>query len=193
MENYFRVGVIANTHGLKGQVKIYPTTDDTSRFDDLDQVYVDTGNDLKPLHIKNVSYFKNMVIASFKEYNDINDILPFKGKDLLIDRADAIPLEEDEFYIADMIGAPVFADNFINGKLLDETTDFNEIGKVKDIFDTGANFVIEVTLNKPYVKKTKSKTKVIKDILLPLIPECVIELNDNEKFVNVHIMNGLLD
>ena len=110
MEELFRVGVISNTHGIRGEVKVYPTTDNVRRFDDLKEVILDTGKEQLNLHVTSVKYFKNMVILKFKEFDNINDIIPYKGMDLLVTRENAIPLEEGEYYIADIIGSKVITD-----------------------------------------------------------------------------------
>ena len=110
MEELFRVGVISNTHGIRGEVKVYPTTDNVRRFDDLKEVILDTGKEQLNLHVTSVKYFKNMVILKFKEFDNINDIIPYKGMNLLVTRENAIPLEEGEYYIADIIGSKVITD-----------------------------------------------------------------------------------
>ena len=71
MEELFRVGVISNTHGIRGEVKVYPTTDNVRRFDDLKEVILDTGKEQLDLHVTSVKYFKNMVILKFKEFDNI--------------------------------------------------------------------------------------------------------------------------
>ena len=103
-------GVISNTHGIRGEVKVYPTTDNVRRFDNLKEVILDTGKEQLNLHVTSVKYFKNMVILKFKEFDNINDIIPYKGMDLLVTRENAIPLEEGEYYIADIIGSKVITD-----------------------------------------------------------------------------------
>ena len=89
MEKYFRVGVIANTHGIRGEVKVYPTTDDINRFKKLKKCILDTGKEYIDLNVESVKFFKNMVILKFKEYNNINDIECYKGKDILVSRDNA--------------------------------------------------------------------------------------------------------
>ena len=69
------MGVISNTHGIRGEVKVYPTTDNVRRFDDLKEVILDTGKEQLNLHVTSVKYFKNMVILKFKEFDNINDII----------------------------------------------------------------------------------------------------------------------
>ena len=169
MEELFRVGVISNTHGIRGDVKVYPTTDNVRRFDDLKEVILDTGKEQLILHVTSVKYFKNMVILKFKEFDNINDIIPYKGMDLLVTRENAIPLEEGEYYIADIIGSKVITDE---DKIL---------GTLTDVLQTGANDV--------YVVKTKDG----KEVLLPSIEECILDRDIENKIVKVHIMKGLLD
>lgn len=169
MEELFRVGVISNTHGIRGEVKVYPTTDNVRRFDDLKEVILDTGKEQLILHVTSVKYFKNMVILKFKEFDNINDIIPYKGMDLLVTRENAIPLEEGEYYIADIIGSKVITDE---DKIL---------GTLTDVLQTGANDV--------YVVKTKDG----KEVLLPSIEECILDRDIENKIVKVHIMKGLLE
>ena len=169
MEELFRVGVISNAHGIRGEVKVYPTTDNVRRFDDLKEVILDTGKEQLILHVTSVKYFKNMVILKFKEFDNINDIIPYKGMDLLVTRENAIPLEEGEYYIADIIGSKVITDE---DKIL---------GTLTDVLQTGANDV--------YVVKTKDG----KEVLLPSIEECILDRDIENKIVKVHIMKGLLD
>lgn len=169
MEELFRVGVISNTHGIRGEVKVYPTTDNVRRFDDLKEVILDTGKEQLNLHVTSVKYFKNMVILKFKEFDNINDIIPYKGMDILVTRENAIPLEEGEYYIADIIGSKVITDE---DKIL---------GTLTDVLQTGANDV--------YVVKTKDG----KEVLLPSTEECILDRDIENKIVKVHIMKGLLD
>ena len=169
MEKYFRVGVIANTHGIRGEVKVYPTTDDINRFKKLKKCILDTGKEYIDLNVESVKFFKNMVILKFKEYNNINDIEWYKGKDILVSRDNAVKLEKGEYYIADILGAKVILE------------DGSEFGVLEDVMQTGANDV--------YVVKTLDN----KEVLLPKIDECVKKLDIENKIVTVHIMKGLLD
>lgn len=169
MEKHFRVGVIANTHGIRGEVKVYPTTDDINRFKKLKKCILDTGKEYIDLNVESVKFFKNMVILKFKEYNNINDIECYKGKDILVSRDNAVKLEKGEYYIADILGAKVILE------------DGSEFGVLEDVMQTGANDV--------YVVKTLDN----KEVLLPKIDECVKKLDIENKIVTVHIMKGLLD
>ena len=95
MEQMLRVGVFANTHGVRGEIKVFPTTDDVNRFKKLKKLYLDTGKEKIELEVQSVRFFKNMVIMKFKGIDNINDIEKYKGKDLLIDREQAVPLKKD--------------------------------------------------------------------------------------------------
>ena len=169
MNDYFRVGVIANTHGIRGEVKVYPTTDNVERFKELKQVILDTGKEKKDLEIQNVKFFKNMAILKFKGIDNINDIEKYKGKDLLVTRENAVKLEEGEFYLADVLDAKVLTDVG------------EELGVITDVLETGANdvFVIE--------------TKEGKEVLFPVTKECILDINTDEMIVTVHVLSGLLD
>lgn len=169
MENTLRVGVISSTHGVRGEVKVFPTTDDVNRFKKLKTVILDTGREQITLNIEHVKFFKNMVILKFKEFDDINEIEKYKGKDLLIRRDQAVKLAPNENFIVDLIGLRVVTDE---GK---------EFGVLKDVLQTGANdvYVIEAAEGKEY--------------LFPAIPQCILNVNLEEQVVTVHIMDGLLD
>ena len=169
MDNYLRVGVISSTHGIGGEVKVFPTTDDSKRFKKLKQVFLDTGKEYLELEVERVRFFKQMVIVKFKGINNINDIEKYKGKDLLVTRENAVPLEENEYFIYDIMDA----------KVVDE--EGKEIGILKEVLTTGANDV--------YVVKTASG----KEILMPVIDECILDIDTENKVVTAHIMPGLLD
>lgn len=169
MDNLLRVGVISSTHGVRGEVKVYPTTDDVNRFKSLKNVILDTGREHMDLEIQGVKFFKNMVILKFKGYDSIDDIEKYKGKDLLITRDQAVELGPDENFIFDLIGLRVV------------TEDGEEFGTLTDVIKTGANDVYEV------------KTAEGKEVLLPAIKECVLNVDLAEGTVTVHIMDGLLD
>ncbi len=168
MDNYLRVGVITTTHGIKGEVKVYPTTDDINRFKDLKKIYLDTGKEYLPLEIEGVKYFKQLVILKFKDIKDINDIEKYKGKDLLIDRKDAIELEEDEYFIFDLIDSEVY------------TEDGNKLGVLTEVLTSAANDV--------YIVKTNDN----KEVLIPSIKECILDVDIANKRIKVHLLDGLI-
>ncbi|MBR9938854.1 ribosome maturation factor RimM [Lachnospiraceae bacterium Marseille-Q4251] len=169
MEDFLQVGVITATHGIRGEVKVFPTTDDPERFLDLETVYLDTGREKKLLTISSVKFFKQFVILKFKEFDNINDVEPFRKKSLLVTREQAVPLEEDEYFIADLIGLRVITDE---DKVLGELT---------DVLETGANDVYQVTDENG------------KEILLPAIKDCILSVDLEKGEMKVHILEGLLD
>ena len=169
MEKMLRVGVISSTHGVRGEVKVFPTTDDATRFKTLKQVLLDTGKETIALEIENVKFFKNMVILKFKGYDNINDIEKYKSKDLLIPREEAVELEEDEYFIADLIGLTV----------VDESG--SELGVLKDVLETGANDV--------YIVQMKSG----QELMLPAIYDCILDVDLEGSKMTVHVLDGLMD
>lgn len=168
MEDLLKVGAITTTHGVRGEVKVYPTTDTPERFLELDYVMLDTGRELKRLDIKNVRFFKNLVIVKFDGIDNINDIEKYKGCSLWIPREDAAELGEDEYYIADLIGLKV---------ILEDGTEF---GTLKDVMETGANDV--------YVIDSIEHGEV----LIPAIKECIIDVDLDKNIMTVHLMKGLI-
>ena len=163
MEDLLQVGVITTTHGIRGEVKVYPTTDDAHRFDYLESVLLDTGKELCELEIQRVKYFKQFVILKFRDVDNINDIEPYKGKSLYVTRDFAVPLEENEYYIADLIDMDVFLED----------------GTLKDVMETGANDV--------YVIHTTDK----KEVLVPAIKDCVKEVDVEQNKMIIHLLKGL--
>ena len=169
MEDFLRVGVISSTHGVRGEVKVFPTTDDPTRFKKLKEVILDTGREKKTLEIEQVKFFKNQVILKFKGFANIDEIMPYKGRDLLISREEALPLGENENFIADLIDMEVVTDE---GETL---------GTLTDVLETGANDV--------YVVETSDG----EEVLLPAIRDCILDVNAEEKRMTVHVLEGLLD
>lgn len=168
MEELLQVGVITSTHGVHGEVKVYPTTDDATRFKQLKHVLLDTGKETLPLEIQGVKFFKQFVILKFKGIDNINDIERYKRCPILIERCDAVELEEDEYFIADMIGMAV------------ETEDGKEFGTLRDVIETGANDV--------YVIDNAEHGEV----LVPAIKECILDVNIEERKMRIHLMDGLV-
>lgn len=169
MENMLRVGVISSTHGVRGEVKVYPTTDDPNRFKKLKTVILDISPEPVTLHIESVRFFKNMVILKFREFQSLNEVERYKGRDLLIRREQAVKLGPDENFIIDLIGLKV---------VTDEGEDF---GVLKDVRKTGANDV--------YIIQGKEG----KEYLFPAIKQCILNVDLESRTILVHIMDGLLD
>ncbi|MBQ8663420.1 MAG: 16S rRNA processing protein RimM [Eubacterium sp.] len=169
MEDIFQVGIISSTHGIAGEVKVFPTTDDVNRFKKLKEVILDTGKEKLTLHVVQCKFFKQMVILKFKEFTNINEVERFRGKSLYVTRENAVKLKKDEYFIADMIGMQVVAD------------DGEELGILDDVLQTGANDVYVIT------KEGE------KELLLPAIKECILNIDMDKHLMTVHLMPGLRD
>lgn len=169
MEDMFRIGVITSTHGLKGEVKVFPTTEDVNRFRQLTQCVIRTPKGDVQVEKNTCKFFKNMVILSFKEFGDINEIEKYKGCELYVSREQAIPLQENEYYIADAIGLEVAEENG------------NRLGTLADVMQTGANDVFVVRMEDG------------KELLLPVIPDCVLDMDFENRKITVRLMKGMLD
>ena len=169
MENLLKVGVITTTHGVRGEVKVFPTTDGAERFLDIAYVLLDTGREMKRLDIKNVKFYKNLAILKFDGIDNINDIEKYKGRDLWIPRDEGQELGDDEYYIADLIDMEVVLE------------DGSHFGTLTDVMETGANDV--------YIVERADGSEV----LLPAIADCILDVDLEENKMTVHLMKGLLD
>ena len=167
MEQFFRVGVITTTHGVHGEVKVFPTTDDPQRFKKLKQVILDNGKERKELEITSVKFFKNLVILKFKGLDNMNDVEKYKKADLFVTRENAVPLKKGEYFIADLIGLKATSD------------EGEDLGVLTDVIQTGANDV--------YVFSKKG----MQDLLVPKIPMCIKDVNIEAGTIMVHLLPGL--
>ena len=168
MKEKLEVGQIVNTFGIKGFVKIYPFVNDINRFDDLKKIYVKTKNQENELEIEEVKYQKNMVLIKFKGIETPEDANKLRNAYVLIDRKDAIPLEEGEFFIADLLGLPVFLDTG------------EKLGVLEDIYNTGSSDIYVV------------KNELGKQYLLPYIDEVIKKIDLENSQIMVHLIEGLI-
>lgn len=169
MKERLQVGVISSTHGVRGEVKVFPTTDDMTRFKKLKEVILVTEKTEKVLKITSVKFFKQFAILKFDGIDTLNDVEVYKGASLFVDRKNAVKLEKDEYFIADLIDLTV---NDENGK---------ELGTLIDVMKTGANDV--------YIVKNEEG----RELLFPAIKECILNIDFKKKTMTVHVMDGLLD
>lgn len=169
MEDLLRVGVITSTHGIAGEVNVFPTTDDPQRFKVLKQCILKSERETMELDITGVKFHKNLVILKFKQFNNINQVEKFRQAELYVTRENAVPLEEGEYFICDLIGLNVVDENG------------TKLGNITDVLQTGANDVYEVT-------NDENKT-----YLFPVIKECILNVDLDAQVVTVHVMKGLLD
>ena len=121
------------------------------------------------LHIKGVKYFKQFAILKFEEYDSLNDVESIKGRKLFVTRKNAVKLQKDEYFIADLIGM----------KVVDP--DMQAEGELTDVLQTGANDVYDITLSDG------------RNFLLPAIADCIKKVDMKERVITIHILEGLLD
>lgn len=169
MEDLLQVGVITTTHGVRGEVKVFPTTDDAARFKKLKQVILDTGKEKVELEIAGVKFFKNLVILKFKGIDDINDVEKYRKKSLYVTRENAVKLKKDEYFIADLIGLKAISD------------EGEDLGIINDVLQTGANDV--------YVIEKEGA----EELLVPAIKECVKNVDIEGGTMELHLLPGLRD
>lgn len=166
-DDLYRIGVITEPHGIKGEFKVYPTTDDPMHIKKIKEIYLDTGKELLPLHPQGVKVQKNLIILKVEEYNDRNPVELLRKKELFVTRENTVKLRKDEYLVDDLIGL----------KAIDE--DGNEVGTIKEVLETGANDVYEIT-------KIDGTS-----LLLPAIKQCILEVNIDEGYMKVFVMPGL--
>lgn len=169
MIEYLEVGKIINTHGVKGEVKVIPLTDNLERFNRLKWVYIDKNSVLEKYNIERVKFFKGLAIIKFKEVNDMNGAEILKGLFLKVDRENAVKLPQDSFFICDLIGCEVFEE------------DGSKLGVLKDVLQTGSNDVFAVSGENN------------KEILIPALKSVVKDLSVENKKMVVSLPEGLLD
>lgn len=168
----FTIGQIVNTHGIKGQVKVYPYTDDLQRFKKYKKVDFNINGKLISNDVESVAIQNNMLIIKFKGIDSIEEANKLRNIYISINRAEANPLNDNEYYISDLIGLKVYDED--NSKYL---------GDIIDIIQTGSNDV--------YIVKDKSKDSE-KEILLPAIEDVIKEINIKEGYIKVHLLEGLI-
>lgn len=169
MDADLRVGVVTRTHGVRGELKVYPTTDSPLRFQELDHVLVKTEKRMHKHEVLSARFFKNLVILKLSGVDSLEAAEALRGAELYISREDGEPLGENEYYIADLMGMEVFDENGAR------------LGVVKDVLSTGANDV--------YIVKREAG----KDLLLPAIHDCIKKIDVEEKRMDVFLMPGLLE
>lgn len=168
MKEYLEIGKIVNTSGLKGLLKISPLTDDITRFEDLDIIYIQKAKDLIEFKIQEVKYSKNMVLLKLEGIDTIEEAEKYRNCYIKINREDAVELEDNSYFIVDIIGSEVF------------TEEGEDLGKVVDVFQTGSNDVYTV------------KNLEGKEILLPAIEDVIKNIDIENKKIVIHLMDGLI-
>ena len=168
MEEYFEIGQIVNTSGLKGILKIKPFTDDIKKFSNLKTIYIKTKSGLTEFKIEQVRYVKNMVMLKLTGIDTVEEAEKYRNLYIKILRDQEEELEEGSYYVVDILGCKV-------------NTDTNqELGKVVDVFQTGSNDV--------YVVKDEQG----KQILLPAIKQVIKNVDIKNRIITVHLLEGLV-
>jgi 16S rRNA processing protein RimM len=165
-EKYFQIGIIVKAQGIRGEVRVLPTTDDPERFSLLNTVTV-SKNGYREYGIQSARVQKSLVILKLSGVDDRDAAELMTGGKIIIPPEMALPLEENEYYLRDLIGIEVFADSG------------EHLGTLTDVLVTGANDVYTVT--KPGEK----------EILIPAIKSCVLSVDVQEKKMTVHLPEGL--
>ncbi|MDK2919294.1 MAG: rRNA processing protein RimM [Candidatus Petromonas sp.] len=174
MGKSIRVGLVVNTQGIKGEVRVYPLTDYKERFEELEYVFIENNDKLR-LNIERVRYKKELAILKFKDFDNINDVEKFKDKYLVIDESQVRELPEDTYYITDLVDSKVY--NYEDGSY---------IGNLVD--------VIQNTAQDTYVVKYQgSKKEQKKNILIPAVKEFIKEVNIKEKTIKVKLIEGMIE
>ena len=167
MEDLFKIGVVTTAHGIKGELKVFPTTDDPKRYKKLKEVIVNSKHKTETLKVQGVKFFKQFVILKLEGIDDMDTAYLYRNAELCVTRDNAVKCEEDEYFIADLIGIKVY----------DE--DNNIIGEVTDVIQTGANDVYEI------------KREDDSLVYIPAIKECVLSVDIPSGRMNIHVMEGL--
>ena len=174
MTELYQVGAITQTHGIRGEVKVFPMTDDVSRFKNMKELILDTGKEQIVLEVTSARQQKNLVILKFKGIDNINDVEKYKGCGLFVTKENRVKCKKDEYFIADLIGL----------RAIDEEGE--AFGTISDVIQTGANDVYVIT------------TKQGEEVMIPAIKDCILEVSVEEQdgqagYVRIHLLPGLLD
>ena len=168
MDNLLQIGVITSPHGLQGEVKVFPITDNVQQFKKLKEVILDTGKEQLMLEISGVKFFKKFVILKFKGIDNIEEVEKYRQKELLIKREQAEQPQKNEYFIVDLIGLQVF------------TEDGEEFGTLTDVMQTGANDVYIIT------------SPEHGEVLVPAIKDCILKVDIENKRMDIHLLDGLI-
>jgi len=171
MLQYFEIGKIVNTHGVRGEVKVIPLTDDPKRYNKLKSAYISSeiSDNMPKYNFEGVKYQKNFVILKIKEINDANEAEKLKGKFVIINREDAVKLPKDSFFICDLIDCEVYDEND------------NRLGVLTNVLQTGSNDV--------FVVRDENR----KEILIPALKSVVKDVSIENKKITVELPQGLID
>jgi len=170
-ERLLNIGKIVNTHGIKGELKVWPQTDFPEvRFKPGSKLLMFPPDSGEPMTIEVVSAReqKTMYIVRIKGFDNINQVEKYKGWELKVSESERVPLPEGEYYFRDIVGCTV------------ETEEGEQLGTVADILSPGANDIWVVKMAKG------------KELLLPVIDDVILDVDVAARKIKVHLMEGLL-
>lgn len=172
-DKYYTVGVVTNTHALKGEVKVLSRTDfPETRFKKGSKLFLQMAGQspIRELVVKSGRPQKNVWILSFEGVGSIADVENWKGMELSVLESQLQTLPEGTYYVHDLVGLRVLTD------------DGREVGELVEVLSPGANDV--------YVVKGNLQER---DVLLPAIPECILNVDLDARVMRVHLLPGLLE
>ena len=165
---FYNVGKIVNTHGIRGEVRVLPTTDFVKeRLAPQQKLYLQEADGPLELTVEGARQHKGFILVKFAGYDNINAVEGFRGHELMVSAADQQPLEDGQYYYHQIIGLAV------------KTVAGEELGRIKEILAPGANDV--------WVVERPGKT----DLLLPVIDDVVKRVDLDQGLVTVELMEGL--
>ncbi|WP_242361308.1 ribosome maturation factor RimM [Limosilactobacillus antri] len=165
---FYNVGKIVNTHGIRGEVRVLPTTDFVKeRFAPQQKLYLQEAGDPLELTVEGARQHKGFILVKFAGYDNINVVEGFRGHELMVSAADQQPLADGQYYYHQIIGLTV------------KTVAGEELGRIKEILAPGANDV--------WVVERPGKA----DLLLPVIDDVVKQVDLDNGQVLVELMEGL--
>ena len=165
-KEYFRVGVITEPHGVHGEVKLFLTTDDIAHLKKVKCFYMPGAEGMEELHPVGMKQQNDRLILRFAELTDRDMAEKLRKREIYVERAQAVPLGKDEYYISDLIGLQVYENDV-------------KIGVVEDVLETGANDVYQI------------RREDGRELLLPAIKQCVLKVDVEAGRMEVSVMEGL--
>ena len=165
-KEFLEAGKIVTTHGIRGEVKIMPYTDTPELLAEFDRLFM--GRNKDEVTIVRSRVFKNMVIAKFAGINTVEEAEKLREKVLYLSRDD-VELDEDTYFIKDLIGIEV--SDADTGKIY---------GLIKDVFQTGANDVYSIKNGE-------------KEYLVPAIADVVVSTDIENKKMTIRPLEGLFE
>lgn len=166
----YTVGVVVGTHGLKGEARVFSRTDFPEvRFTKGSKLLlVKPSGDVIPVTVKTGRPQGRVYVVTFHEYEGMDEVAKLRGCELKVVESELVSLPTGHYFIHELVDCQVYEDDIL-------------LGIVREVLTPGANDV--------YVVRTQEG----KDVLLPAIPDCILQVDTKNKRMDVHILPGLLD